>query len=61
MLTNCFVYLLNVFVFFAGSGRLNPVQLAFEQELARFVKYMNRKAELGPRWKKPDEEAYARG
>ncbi|XP_032221437.2 cilia- and flagella-associated protein 54 isoform X1 [Nematostella vectensis] len=43
------------------QGRFNPVQMSFQQELSRFLKYVTRKAELGPRWRKPDEEAYARG
>jgi hypothetical protein len=54
-------YFFCYFVYTESGRLLNPVQVAFQLELTRFVKYVTRKAELGTRWKKPDEEAYARG
>ena len=46
---------------FADYRKINPVLMAFEQELGRFIKYMKKKAEQGKKWKKPDEDVHARG
>lgn len=43
------------------SNQLNPILVAFEQELSRFIKYIKRKSETVVRSKKNDEEPIARG